>query len=237
MDRELRKRRIRYDESRDIVRWGYQPKGAFTTYEADKIICNSFAPQDPIWSKIWCSGSWPKISHFLWLVGHQRILTWDKLRRRNFHGPSIYFNCNAHEETLQHLLDSCPLANQLWEKASFRCQRRCKLENKITNSIRQWQRDPYKSEILNHLWRLVPELVLWSIWKERNKRIFKNQCSSIDNIWNLLCKNLQETLMLRSWKEEDWPTLDNEKTIMKNWQIHLTQGSHKQDHSETSTQN
>jgi len=42
--------------------------------------------------------------------------------------------------------------------------------------------------------------------------------------------------MLRSWKEEDWPTLDNEKAIMKNWQIHLTQGPHKQDHSESNTQ-
>eukprot|EP00253_Pinus_taeda_P008091 PITA_08091 len=142
LERELSKRKIRYDESRDILRWGYQLKGTFTTSEAYKIICNDSVPQDPIWSKIWSSSSWPKICHFLWLVGHQRVLTWDKLRIRNFHDPSIYFNCNAHEETLQHLLDSCPLANQLWEKASFQCQRRCRLENEITNTIRQWQQDP-----------------------------------------------------------------------------------------------
>lgn len=175
LEKELRKRSIRYDESKDILRWGYQPKGAFTTSEAYKIICNTLAPQDPIWSKIWGFGTWPKISYFLWLVGHQRILTWDKLRSINFHGPSICFNFYSHEETLQHLLDSCPLANQLWEKASFRCQRRCRLGNDITNSIHQWQQNPYKSEILNHLWNMIPGLLLWSIWKERNKCIFKDQ--------------------------------------------------------------
>lgn len=169
LEMELWKRSIRYDEGDDILRWGYQPKGTFTPSEAYKIISNNTTPYDTIWRKIWELNSWPKVSHFLWLVGHKRILTWDKLRRRNFQGPSICHNCNQNEETLQHLLDACPLANQLWEKASFRCQRRCRLENDITNSLRQWPQKPYKSELLNRLWNIIPGLILWNVWKERNK--------------------------------------------------------------------
>jgi hypothetical protein len=220
---ELRKRNIRYDEGNDILRWGYQPKGTFTPSEAYKIVSNISTPSDPIWRKIWELDSWPKVSYFLWLVGHKRILTWDKLRRRNFHGPSICHNCNHNEETLQHLLDSCPLANQLWEKESFRCQIRCRMENDIISSLRQWPQKPYKSELLNCLWNIIPGLILWSIWKERNKRIFKNQCSPIEDIWKRFCGNLKETLLLRPWTQEDLPSLHNEKSILDNWQLHLPQ--------------
>eukprot|EP00253_Pinus_taeda_P003053 PITA_03053 len=119
---ELRKRNMRYNEGNDILRWGYQPKGSYSPSEAYNILHNSNAPVNTIWSRIWELDSWPKVSHFLWLVGHKRILTWDKLRRRNYQGPSYCHTCKHNEETLQHLLDACPLANQLWEKASFRCQ-------------------------------------------------------------------------------------------------------------------
>eukprot|EP00253_Pinus_taeda_P025694 PITA_25694 len=226
LEKELRKRSIRHSEGRDILQWGYKPKGTFTTSEAYKIMCIDLTTPDPIWSKIWGLGSWPKVSFFLWLVGHQRILTWDKLRRRNYHGPSIYVNSKSQEETIHHLLDACPLANQLWEKASFRCQRRCRLPDSITKSLRHWQMNPYKSGIHNHLWNILPGLLLWSIWKEMNKRIFKDQCSSVEIIWSKLCVNLKETLLLRSWTTEDLPTLDNDKAIWENWNMQIPHEPH-----------
>jgi len=65
LEKELRKRSIRHDEGNDILRWGYQPKGTYTTSESYKLVGNYTAPSDPIWSKIWKLGPWPKISHFL----------------------------------------------------------------------------------------------------------------------------------------------------------------------------
>jgi len=38
--------------------------------------------------------------------------------------------------------------------------------------------------------------------------------------------NLKETLMLRSWTQDDLPTLDNEKAIWANWNMKLPQESH-----------
>ena len=193
---ELQNRRIKLSDSRDILRWGYTPKGSFSTKEAYKIMCNDPIPLDPLWSRIWTTGIWPKVSLFLWLFGHQRILTWDNLWKRNFHGPSKCPNCNTQEETLQHLLDSCSLANQLWEKASFHCQKRCRVSEDIIKSIRNWNQNPYKSELLNQLWRIIPGLLLWTIWKEWNKCIFKDQSTPLDIIWSNFCLNLTETLAL-----------------------------------------
>jgi len=159
------------------------------------------------------------------MVGHQKILTWDNLRKRNFQGPSICHNCSLHEETQQHLLNSCPLATQIWDKISFRCQRRCTVNNDIIDTIRQWPKNPYKCMILNRLWNIIPGITLWNIWKERNRRIFKNQNSTTEAIWNRIKSNLRETMLLQHWAKEDYPSADNEKNILDNWELQIHEDS------------
>eukprot|EP00253_Pinus_taeda_P002079 PITA_02079 len=232
---------IRQKEQQEKVLqyWQQEERHGFRQWKQGNQLIHNTNLQDDVQleSRIWELNSWPKVSHFLWLVGHKRILTWDKLRRRNYQGPSYCHNCEHNEETLQQLLDACPLANQLWEKASFRCQRQCRKENDIINSLRQWPQRPYKSELLNRLWNILPGLILWSIWKERNKIIFKNQCSQIEDIWKRLCTNLQETLMLREWSLEDLPTQANEENILNNWHLILPRALQKKEGAKSSSIN
>eukprot|EP00253_Pinus_taeda_P002560 PITA_02560 len=223
LENELKKRSIRHQEGADILRWGYAPKGSYSTSEAYHLMGDFPNRPDPIWGRIWSFKVWPKVTLFLWMVGNKKILTWDRLRRRNFQGPSICHNCFQDEETQQHLLDTCPLANLIWEKISFRCQRRCKVNIDIIDTIRQWPKTPYNCAILNHLWNIIPGLTLWNLWKERNQRIFKNQTSPIEIIWNRLKDNLRETMLLHQWTKEDLPTADNEKNILDNWGLSITQ--------------
>lgn len=157
------------------------------------------------------------------MVGHKKILTWDKLQKRNFQGPSLCHNCYQNEETLQHLLDTCPLATQMWEKVEFRSQRRCREVGGIIDTIRQWPKSPYNSELLNHLWNIIPGILLWNIWKERNRRIFKNLSSNKEDIWNRVHANIQETMLLKTWTQQDLPTEDNEKNILNNWGLQMPQ--------------
>eukprot|EP00253_Pinus_taeda_P026720 PITA_26720 len=225
LENELKKRSIRYQEGADILRWGYLPKGSYSTSEAYNLVGDFPIRPDPLWGRIWSFKAWPKITHFLWMVGHKKILTWDRLRRHNFQGPSICHNCFQNEETQQHLLDTCPLAKQIWDKISFRCQRRCKVNNDIIDTIRQWPKSPYSCAILNYLWNIIPGITLWNLWKERNRRIFKNQNSPIEIIWNRLKGNLRETMLLHPWTKEDFPTADNEKNILDNWELQIPQES------------
>lgn len=117
------KRKIQHSDEKDILRRGYEERGTFTMREAYNILIKTNIVKDPLWSKIWDPSIWPKISTFLWLLCHNKILTWDNLRKRNFHGPSIYPNCRQEEETIKHLMHSCQIARKLWEKVTFRCQK------------------------------------------------------------------------------------------------------------------
>ena len=67
LNSELKTRWIRISNNMDILRWGYTPRGTFSTKEAYKIISNDPAPKDPLWSRLWSLGVWPKVSLFLWL--------------------------------------------------------------------------------------------------------------------------------------------------------------------------
>eukprot|EP00253_Pinus_taeda_P015536 PITA_15536 len=117
IEQELTHRRIRHSNQQDKLRRGHTHKGTFTTKEAHQLrFLDTQADKDQIWARVWLPRLWPKISTFLWLLSKKRILTWDNLIKRGFIGPSICPNCNLHAETISHLMETCPLAKQIWEK-------------------------------------------------------------------------------------------------------------------------
>lgn len=89
------------------------------------------------------------------------------------------------------------------------------------NIIRKWPMHPYSSALLNTLWQLIPGLILWSLWKETNKRIFKSQSTPLETIWNNFNNNIQESLALHSWQEEDFPKQPKEIAIWESWQFKI----------------
>lgn len=75
LENNLKKRIIRYENNDDILRWGYLPKGSYSTSEAYNLIGDFPTRPDPLWGRILGFKAWPKISHFVWMVGHKNILT------------------------------------------------------------------------------------------------------------------------------------------------------------------
>jgi len=163
---ELQKRKILQGTEPDKLRWGYEEKGTYTTKEAYLLILKDQLIKDKLWEKVWSPRIWPKISTFLWLLSHNRILTWDNLRKRKFEGPSICLNCKMEEETAVHLMQLCPFSRILWEKVTFRCQKEGRKIGDLNNTIRNWPQAPYQSNILNTLWQIIPGIVMWNLWKE-----------------------------------------------------------------------
>jgi len=60
---------------------------------------------------------------------------------------------------------------------------------------------------------------MWNIWKERNRRIFKNQSMTLEQIWKGIHHNINETLSINGWSQEDFPSQSQEQAIWNNWQI------------------
>eukprot|EP00253_Pinus_taeda_P008458 PITA_08458 len=172
---ELQKRRILKENDQDKLRWGYEEKGTYTTKEAYLITLKDQLTKDKLWEKIWNPPIWPKISTFLWLLSHNRVLTWDNLRKRKFEGPSICLNCKQEEETAVHLMQLCPFSRKIWEKVTFRCQKEGRELGDVNNTLRKWPQQPYQSNILNTLWQILPgiedfpsndkEQTIWHNWQ------------------------------------------------------------------------
>eukprot|EP00253_Pinus_taeda_P035321 PITA_35321 len=187
LSEELKKRKILKEAGKDKLRWGYEERGTFTTNEAYKIILKDRLTKDKLWEKIWNPPIWPKISTFLWLLSHNRILTWDNLRKRKFAGPLICLNCKMDEESAAHLMQLYPFGRRLWEKVTFQCRKEGRVLGDINNTLRNWPQKPYQSEILNILWQITPGILMLNIWKEWNRRIFKDQALQMEQeqaIWN-----------------------------------------------------
>eukprot|EP00253_Pinus_taeda_P013020 PITA_13020 len=223
IDKELLQRKIIPSSQQDKLRWGHTSRGIFTTKEAYSIRYDQGTHEkDQLWTHVWQPRLWPKISTFLWVLRKRRILTWDNLQRRGFTGPSRCPNCNAQEETIVHLMETCPLAAQIWTKVDHCNNGRRERHGDIASILRSWPKQPYQSPILNSLWNLIPGFLYWALWKERNNRVFNNKSRSAEILWLLLKYNLQETLALRAWTENDWPTSPQEKHIWQTWNLNIT---------------
>jgi hypothetical protein len=88
------------------------------------------------WDKLWNSPQWPKIKIFQWIILHNRILTWDNLRKRGFIGPSRCHLCQTQEETTNHILDGCAYTAELWDWAARIFHQFDKICGKISVTIK-----------------------------------------------------------------------------------------------------
>lgn len=118
-------------------------------------------------------------------------------------------------------METCPLAAHLWNQIERCNQRRAHRQGDIANLLRTWHKSPYKSPLLNSLWALIPGFLYWSLWKERNNRVFNNKKRPPDILWLLFKQSIQETLAIRTWQETDWPSSPQELQVWKLWDLHI----------------
>jgi ribonuclease HI/exonuclease III len=226
------KRKILCRNGPDILRWGHTTTGTFTIKEAYSLQANQQNPgKEPIWNKVWSSALWPKISTFLWLLVHNRALTWDNLRKRGFNGPSMCVLCSLQEESKEHLFNSCHYSQQIWDYGAQIMRKSNRNRSSINCTIEKWDSISFNNPILNLIWNLLPGFTLWQIWKERNQRIFRSQSSLPEVIWTKVRAQISETVRSKSWSEIDWQCNNAEKPVLQNWQSslrnHLTARCHK----------
>lgn len=166
----MRNRGIYRSEAEDKLIWkGY--RGRSTVFVKDIYLqlqqeCSD--RQDIIFPNIFWKSSCPnKIIIFVWLVFHNKNLTWANLQKRNWSGPAICLICKSNEETNYHIFLSCPHSLGIWKCLAdhFGFNRISFLS--LKEAFEWWCN--MKSE-----WRPILLLTLWAIWKWRNQALFQN---------------------------------------------------------------
>ena len=133
-------------------------------------------PGSRIHTFLW-SGSIPKkIGCFIWLILRNRILTWDNLQKRGWHGPGICPLCNLNEEIVLHIFSHCSfwknVLSQICDQLHISLPPRA---DTLGLYIEQWI-SRYSRHSMH--WT-IPIFTMWSIWKAWNLIIFEEKKLSI----------------------------------------------------------
>lgn len=123
----------------------------------------------------WKAGCPLKYIHFVWLVFHNKNLTWDNLRKRCWHGPSRCTMCEADEETNFHMFFQCPSIQQIWYVLANTFVFPLIVFYSFHAAFIWWsrQRAPRRYLIL---------IFLWTTWKWRNSKIFNDSAAPFMSI-------------------------------------------------------
>ncbi|XP_059068502.1 uncharacterized protein LOC131859007 [Cryptomeria japonica] len=163
----MRNRVILALEDEDCIFWRVAKSGEYNVklgYEVQRhrVI-------NPNWPSKLCWNNWilPKARAFLWIALHGRILTGDRLKTIGIHGPSWCVLCNAEEESVDHLLFNYMFAQKCWEWF-LRMANLCTVRNgSLKEFLVSWPM--FNQTKWGALWLVGPVMIVWLIWKERNK--------------------------------------------------------------------
>ena len=104
--------------------------------------------------------------------------------------------CEENNETINHLLDECKVADSIWEKGASIFKRNHRHKGRPDFIIVEWPMKGFKNKIVNRLWELLPSFTIWELWKTRNNQIFENKTQKQGDIWNSIEAHLKETITL-----------------------------------------
>lgn len=169
-----------------------QEDGIFSVKSAYQLffLANTkFACAKPIWK----SKAPMKCKFFMWLAVHRRCLTADNLARRGWPHNTICSLCLIANEDCTHLFVHCRFIQQVWFR--LRCWENADFPipaNNFLSTEDRWlsarKRAPKN---LRRDFDTFTILVHWILWKERNTRIFQQEHSSVDRVFELIIKDLQ----------------------------------------------
>jgi hypothetical protein len=169
----------------DSIRWiltadgSYSSKSAYALQFDGRIL-------SPIDKEVWKSWAPPNQKFFAWLLWQNRLWCADRLQHRGW--PNEYFCplCRRNLETAAHLFVECPKTQELW--ALIAQWRNCNGFN-IALSAKAQTLGCFRSAMIDATPKQHRKatsslfiLVQWSIWKERNNRIFKGKETAIPQL-------------------------------------------------------
>ena len=107
-----------------------------------------------------------------------RILTWDNLQKRGWHGPGICILCRMNEDTIHHLFLECTVSKRVFfvflEQSGLPFIKKC--------SVRTFLELWYKSISIHSASSYLPLFIFWSLWKMKNNCLFDDKPFSMTDI-------------------------------------------------------
>ncbi|XP_042003915.1 uncharacterized protein LOC121752889 [Salvia splendens] len=194
------------DSMEDRARWALTPHGNFTVASAWEQI-RSKGDKFEVYDFIWGKGINPTISVFLWRLLANRISVDVKLQWR---GVSLASKCRccerSGEESRLHLFVSGKAAREIWNHFSKwfpDVPEYGRRGGSIERRMRWWQRH-LNSRNKHHICILIPCLIFWYIWTERNGCVHLENVFKHENVCKRVVLHLSNLVLAGHLKPDDW---------------------------------
>ncbi|WVZ69203.1 hypothetical protein U9M48_018027 [Paspalum notatum var. saurae] len=136
---------------------------------------------------IWKASVPPKVKFFAWLAAQDRCWTAVRRHRHGLQDDNVCALCDQEAESINHLLLHCSFSKHVWFLALQKLAWHSLLPDPGVSLMEWWcsvrgkvvveQRSGFDAVIL---------LVVWTLWKERNARVFDGKCSSPHDVLSKL---------------------------------------------------
>ncbi|KAF7822242.1 ribonuclease H [Senna tora] len=170
----------------DHVAWRHSSDGVFSTKSAYLAITKEDGTvRHSFWKLLWKWKGMEKVRSFLWLCGHDRLLTNVARKRRGLAATDVCARCNGATEDLLHTLRDCAKARCIWLKLVhpskwhlfFNVPRLNWLSLNLGSNMGWHGSD----------WGVIFAYACWYIWRMRNAEIFDSpHYGSADPVYAIL---------------------------------------------------
>ena len=120
----------------------------------------------------------PKVKFFTWLAIQNRIWTADRLEKRGWPNCGLCALCRRGQESVDHLFYKCRFSIRLWGLVKDWLQL-VSIDTSswhLSGNIEEWWVGLSDTSIPNRkAMASLTMLVAWSIWNERNARVFRQK--------------------------------------------------------------
>ncbi|XP_059635631.1 uncharacterized protein LOC132277803 [Cornus florida] len=181
-------------KKQDKVVWIPSPSGSFLIVQTLKHL-NLHLPS-PSWTHlVWFKNSVPKYSFTLWVAIQQKLPILN--RRCTSHiNATICYLCNSHLESHDHIFFQCDYTKPLWSFIQSRCGIHIhpnSWQYLITWASHHWRNN--NGFYSNSVAKLALSSLVYNIWMERNRRIFKKNFLSQNALLQQVLDRIRQKLL------------------------------------------
>ncbi|CAL5348977.1 unnamed protein product [Camellia sinensis] len=172
----------------DSLVWSSSTSGPFSAASLYSHSTSLLGPDLPITKFIWCNLLPPKVHFFGWLAWRNRVKIADFLHNHGILGSNVSTSCtfcNSAVESSSHALLHCPFSWSICSSVISDWGILWCIPYSVAELLNWWMSRKFRG-FTSKVWRSIPLVVLWSLWKHRNECVFSNAHPNPVELWDLI---------------------------------------------------